>query len=275
MTKTKELVVAATEEQLAILDKSFPVAEDSRAPRLPRMGFLSKDIVEEKGTGKNKKITVVQSAGTFYTEVETDEVSEETGKKVWSKEFFGDQEPLDAVIFYHRKQLRMFDSVDNIYINTPIFDDNEEIVPLYKGATQIDKGLPASLQAKYPALTAKGKPSSKLKSEVILYLLVNEEVYQMNLSQSSKFSFQTYGRTTKVNHVITTLSMSDEMTQGTNTYRHIVFSSKGVMTQKQADLVLPVVKELNDYISAKKTAYGGQSQEEIAKMNADFEGINN
>ena len=255
MTKT------ASEEQLAILDQAYPVEEDNRGPRLPRLGFLSKDLIEESGTGKSKKIKVVQAAGTFYKEVETDEINQETGKKVWDKDFFNDEDPLNGVIFFHRKQLRFYDAADNMFINTPIYDRDDEIVPLFKGSTQIAKGIAKELQALYPALTAKGKPSSKLKEEKILYILLDDgQVYQMNLSQSSKFAFSDYGRKNKVNRLVTIMSASEEKTNGSNTYKHIEFSAGETITKVQADIIVPAVVELNEFIQAKADRIAGASE---------------
>ena len=81
MTTKKQELVPLTEEQLAVLNESFPVGDEQSRLLLPRFGMLAKDITEETGTGKNKKITVLQSAGTFYTETDKGEVDEK-GKKV-------------------------------------------------------------------------------------------------------------------------------------------------------------------------------------------------
>ncbi len=272
MAKKNEVMNVATEQQMAILDNSYPIDQDS-TPRfkVPRLGFLSKDLTEVTGTGKNKQIKVIQSAGTFFKEVETDELNDK-GKKVWSKDFFGDQEPIEAIIFFHRKQLRMFDGVDKMFINSPIYDTADEIVPLYKGSSKIDEGTPKALQAKYPDVTQKGKPTSKLKEEKIIYLLLLEDnqVYQMNLSQSSKFEFSDYGRNNKVNRVVTIMEGSEEKTNGSNTFRNIMFSPKRTISKAEADLIVPAVTELNQYVASKNARFSKTADTVAAIEDADL-----
>jgi hypothetical protein len=132
--KTNEL----SAEQLAILDQGFPVAnENSNSLILPRLGMLSKDITEETGTGKLKKIKVIEAAGTFFTERDMDEVDEETGKKKWTREYIDGSE-IDAIIVFHRRQLRMYDSSLEKFYSTPIFDTADQVVPLYLDKYYLD-----------------------------------------------------------------------------------------------------------------------------------------
>ncbi|HMI79342.1 MAG TPA: hypothetical protein VK484_11145 [Ferruginibacter sp.] len=230
--KTTEL--ALTEEQKAILDQSYPVSEESNRLQLPRLGLLSKDIVEESGTGKNKKIKVLQAAGYFYTESDKGETNEE-GKKVWTKEFIED-ETIDVTIVYHRYQLRKYDSSLEKFISSPIYDNAEQVIPLYLDKQVIKRGTEADLQKLYPALTQKGKPTSDLKKEVILYVLFNGELHQLNLSQSSKWEFMSYKKQVNPSTVITTLSSTEE-TFGTNTYRKMMFNVKRPIGQEEFELV--------------------------------------
>lgn len=228
----KETALALTDEQKALLDESYPVSDESSRLLLPRFGMLSKDITEEKGTGKNKKIDVIQAAGTFYTERDLGETSAE-GKKVWTKEFIED-ELVDVVIVYHRYQLRKYDSSLEKFISSPIYDNPEQIIPLYLDKQVIKRGTEKDLQDLYPALTQKGKPTSDLKKEVILYVLYNGELHQLNLSQSSKWEFMSYKRKVNPSTVITTISSTEE-TFGKNTYRKMMFSVKRSITSEEFD----------------------------------------
>jgi len=215
-----------TEEQLAILNDAFPVASESSRPSYPRFGMLSKDITEVSGTGKNKKVEVLQAAGSFYTEKDEGEVNEETGKKVWTKSFI-DGETVDVIITFHRRQLRMYDSSLEKFYSTPVYDNASQVLPLYLDKQVVMKGTQAELQAKFPTLTLKGKPSSKLKEETILYVIYEGEMYQMNLSQSSKWSFKDYSRNINPSACITNLG-SVEDTFGDNTFSKVTFT-KGRM----------------------------------------------
>lgn len=230
----KETELALTPEQLDILNSSYPASDEGQRLQLPRLGLLSKDIIEESGVGKNKKIKVLQAAGEFYTEKDLGETNEE-GKKVWTKEFI-DGETVDVIIVYHRYQLRRYDSSLEKFISSPIYDDSEQILPLYLDKQIIQRGTEAKLQSLYPKLTQKGKPTSDLKKEVILYVIYNGELHQLNLSQSSKWEFMSYKRKVNPSTVITTLSSTEE-TFGTNTYRKMQFTIKRPITQVEFEEV--------------------------------------
>jgi hypothetical protein len=224
-----------SQEQLDILNSSYPVSDESSRLSLPRLGLLSKDITEESGSGKNKKITVLEVAGTFYTESDQGEVDEDTGKKVWTKEFI-EGDTIDVIISFHRKQLRKFDSSLNKFISTPVYDTADQVLPIYLDKQIIKRGTPAELQALYPALTLKGKPTSDLKEETILYVIFNDVLHQMNISQSSKWEFKTYSKGVNPSTVITTLGSTEE-TFGTNTYRKLSFKNKRMITGEEFETV--------------------------------------
>jgi len=232
MSKTKAVTIS--EEQIAELNAAYPLAEESNRLQLPRFGCLSKDIVEESGTGKNKKITVLQAAGTFFTEKDEGEVNED-GKKVWTKTYL-EGETQDVQIVYHRRQLRKFDSSLEKFISSPIFDNGEQIIPLYLDKQIIQRGTQAQLQKLYPALTQKGKPTSDLREETILYVIYDGELHQMNLSQSSKWEFKTYAKSINPSTVVTTLGSVEE-TFGKNTYRKLTFKSAGLINRDQFEVV--------------------------------------
>ena len=268
MSKTKELA-PLSEEQLAILNQSYPVGEESSRLTLPRLGLLSKDITETVGTGKNKKINILQGAGEFYTEKDKGETNEE-GKKVWTKDFI-EGETIDVVIVYHRYQLRKYDSSLEKFISSPIYDNAEQVIPLYLDKQVIKKGTEADLQALYPALTQKGKPTSDLKKEVILYVLYSGELHQLNLSQSSKWEFMSYKRKVNPSTVITTLSSTEE-TFGTNTYRKMMFNIKRPISSEEFDEVAEnqgVVKQTVEADSRFLLATGTPEDED--KLNKEFE----
>jgi hypothetical protein len=219
MSKSTEI----NETQLAELNAAYPVSEDTGRLSLPRLGMLSKDITEVTGTGKAKKIKIIQSAGTFYTEMDKGEVNDE-GKKVWTKEFI-DGEEIEVIIPFHRYQLRRYDASLEKFYSTPIYDSAEQVLPLYLDKQVVQQGTQAELQAKYPKLTQKGKKSSDLKKYIILYVLYNGTMYQMNPSVSSGWAFDAYKRTVNPSTVLTALSSSEE-TFGDNTYRKMTFTNK-------------------------------------------------
>lgn len=261
----KKEVQTLSEEQLAVLNENYPVNDDNSRQSLPRFGLLSKDIIEESGTGKNKKITVVQAAGTFYTEKDLGEV-DENGKKVWTKEFL-DGEEQDVIIVFHRRQLRKYDSSLKKFISSPVFDNDQQIIPLYLDKQVIKRGTQAELQALYPALTQKGKPTSDLKEETILYVLYNDEMYQFNLSQSSKWAFKDYKKTVNPSTVVTTLGSVEE-TFGTNTYRKITFKNKSIITPADFDLVIEGQTLLKEQVVNDSTLFlvSGEQAKELKEF---------
>lgn len=230
----KEIKVLSAED-LAVLDSSYPVSEESNRLTFPRLGMLSKDLTEETGKGKAKTIKVIESAGTFYTEKDNGEVDEETGKKVWTKEFIGEE--IEVIIAYERKQLRKFDASLKKFISTPLYDNAEQVLPLYLDKQVIKRGTPEQLQSLYPALTAKGKKTSDLKEECILFVIYEGEMYQMTISQSSKWAFKDYKKGVNPSKVLTLVGSVEE-TFGTNAYRKMTFKNERFITQEELDSVL-------------------------------------
>lgn len=241
-----------SKEQLEVLNNAYPVEEGSNRTQLPRFGMLSKDIVEESGSGKNKKINVIEAAGTFYIERDLGEVNAE-GKKVWTKEYLKG-ETVDVIIAYHRRQLRKYDSSLEKFISSPIFDTADQVIPLYLDKQVIKRGTQAQLQSMYPALTQKGKPTSDLKEETILFVIYKDELYQMNISQSSKWEFMSYKKGINPSSVITTLGSTEE-TFGKNTYRKLTFKNKRLIDSDEFEIVRNSQDSIKESVEADKKLY--------------------
>lgn len=243
----KKEIKTLSAEELSVLNESYPVSDESTKLSLPRFGLLSKDIVEETGKGRNKTIKVLESAGTFYTEKDLGEVDEETGKKIWTKEFIG--EAAEVIIAFERKQLRKFDVSLKKFISSSVYDNKDQVIPLYLDKQVIKRGTPDMLQSLYPALTAKGKKSSDLKEETILFVIYKDELYQCTLSQSSKWSFKDYKKGLNPSTVLTMLNTSEE-TFGTNTYRKMTFTNIRNLTQEEFDLVKTFQGDLKEKVAS-------------------------
>jgi hypothetical protein len=232
--KKKTEVMLLTDEQKALLDSNFPVGEESNRLSLPKFGMLAKDLTEESGTGKNKKIKVLQAAGTFFTERDEGETNAE-GKKVWTKTYI-DSEIIDVQIIYFRHQLRMYDSSLGKFYSTPIYDNSEQVIPLYLDKAVVKKGTEKQLRDMFPKLSLKGKPSSKLDKKTILYVLYEGEMCQFELSVSSGWEFSGYRRKVNPSTVVTTLSSTQE-TSGSNTYNKVLFNIARPITSEEFDMV--------------------------------------
>jgi len=254
------------EKELANLNEAFPVVEANNRLVLPRFGMLSKDIVEETGTGKKKTIKVIEASGTFFTEVGNGEDVEKT---------FLEGEEKDVIIVFHRKQLKYFDKGLEQFISSPVFDTDDQIIPLYLDKRVVAKGTKDELQARYPALTQKGKKTSDLKEHKVLYVLVDGEFYQMNVSISSGWAFSKYASGfkdgTSPATVVTTLSSSEE-TFGTNTFRKIVFTNKRPINAEELAQVKESQSLIKDVAEATQAYYLEQSKLALegAKVEKDF-----
>lgn len=260
-------------EQLAILNESYPVSEESNGLVLPRFGMLSKDITESTGSGKTKKISVIQAAGTFFTERDNGEINEE-GKKVWTKTFL-DGDSQDVTIIYHRRQLRMYDSSLEKFYSTPIYDTSDQVLPLYLDKQVVKRDTQEQLQAMFPSVTLKGKPSSKLKEDTILFVLYKGEMYQCNLSQSSKWEFKSYAKKLNPSSVITTLGSVEE-TFGDNTFRKMTFTEKRKIKPEEFDSVVENQGVLKEKVENDKKFFlapvSSKADEEFDKIEGEAVG---
>lgn len=266
----KKTTTELSVEQLAILNAGFPINDESTRLVLPRFGMLSKDIIETTGEGKNKKIKIIEAAGTFYIEENKGEVGED-GKKVWTKTFI-EGEKQDVVILFYRKQLNMYDSSLEKFYSTPIFDNSEQIIPLYLDKQVVKRGTQKQLQEMFPAVTLKGKPSSKLKEQTILYVLLDGVLHQLNLSQSSKWEFMSYKKDINPSSVITTLSSVEE-TFGDNTFRKMTFTKKRNINGGEFDEVVENQRLLKDQVEADKRFFVPELASGEKKAQDDFDSL--
>jgi len=258
-----------TEKQIATLNEAFPITGETNRISLPRFGMLSKDITEVSGTGKNKKVKIIESAGTFFTESDEGEVNDE-GKKIWTKKFI-EGETVDVIITYHRRQLRMYDSSLEKFYSTPVYDNATQVLPLYLDKQVVMSGTQAELQAKFPTLTLKGKASSKLKEETILYVLYEKELYQMNLSQSSKWVFKDYAKKVNPSTVLTTLGSVEE-TFGDNTFSKVTFTNKCLIDGDQFEKVSESQDTLKEVVASDEKLFLASGETAQDKLNKEFSG---
>jgi hypothetical protein len=271
MTKKETgLANVADQETLALLQESYPVEQTTNRIQLPRLGMYSQDKTEESKnpkTGK-KEIKILAEAGTFYTENQTDE-EDENGKRIWAKTDIGTS--IEGVILYQRKQLSYYDEATEEYTSSPVYDTDEEIVPLWCNKKEIARGTPKELKAMYEYV-ADGKTKSKLKDNRILYVEYNGEVYQMNLHGSSMYSFLTYSRSLLAPSVVTAMS-SEAKEKGTIAWNQMSFSPVRKLTQQEAMDVLAKVQDIRMTVAMEKDQYVKKettSTEIVDKKLADY-----
>lgn len=258
---SKELITAPTAQALAELESMYPVEQGFQRILLPRISLVSQDKTE----GKGKSMKVVTEAGTFFTERETEETTDE-GKKIWDKKEIGTE--LKAIIIYKRKQLKYYDESTGLYTSSPIYDNDDEIIPLFCDKKEIDRGTPKELQAKYPGVTTSGKATSKLEVNRILYVLFNGELYQWNLRGSSMFSFLGYEKKVRVPAVLTKIS-SESKEKGSIKWNQATFEVARQLNADEVADVISRVKEISTAIKLEKSFYASQAVE-VKKEEDDF-----
>ncbi len=251
----KELANVASDEVLAQLGESYPIEQGGLTIQLPRLGLVSQDITKETGTGKNKKIEVVTPAGEFYIDQQTEEVDKD-GKNVWSKEEIGDG--FEGIIVFKRKQLRLYDEATEKYTSSPIYDNDDEVLPLFCDKKEIARGTPAELKEKYEFTTSDGKVKSKLEDNRISYILYKGELYQMNLRGSSMWSLAKYEKTVVVPTVLTAFGSTAE-TKGQISWNKMSFKVVRKITGEEAKLILEKQDMLKKAIALSKASYAKAS----------------
>src|SRR3990167_3200177 len=170
MTKnTKALVSQANETSLSELKNQYPIERGFQRILLPRLSMASQDKYE----GKGKTAKLIKEAGIFTIERQTDE-EDDTGKKIWLKEELGDK--VEGVVIYQRKQLRLYDEKTEMYTSSPIYDEDDQIIPLFCNKKEVARGTPAELKTIYQYKDKDGKTKSKLEDNRALYFLKDDEV---------------------------------------------------------------------------------------------------
>ena len=246
MAKKETTAVAVRDEALiAELNEMFPKETGGFTRiQLPRLSFVSQDQTE----GKGKSMVVTAEAGTFFTEKESGEV-DEAGKKVWNKTEIGSS--FNGIILYHRYQLSYYDEATEKYTSSPVYDSQDEIIPLWSDKKEVAKGTPAELKAQYQFVDKDGKTKSKLKDNRILYVMKDGEVYQLNLHGSSMYSFMTYARNVTVPTMLTTFS-SEPQEKGSIQWNMMTFKVAHPLSNEELLQVRDKVRDIKQAIIMEK-----------------------
>lgn len=267
-TKGKEVALVASDKELATVGAEFPSEPQFSRVLLPRLGLISQDKTE----GKGKAMKVVAEAGTFYIEKQTEETDED-GKKIWEREEIGTN--LEAIILYQRKQLRMYDEKTEKYTSSPVYDSEEEIIPIFCDKQEVGKGTPAQLQAKY-LYTPKGsdKQKSALEANRIVYVLYQGEVFQLNLRGTSMYSYLSYARKVTPNTVVTKFdSIAKE--NGDIAWNQMIFEALRKLSPQEVKDVRKAIEEIKQGISQEKGFFAGQAGAVASEQKAqkDFDAL--
>lgn len=260
----KELSTSISQDTLAALNASFPVETSFQRAIFPRISMVAQDRRE----GKGKSMTVVTEAGTWLLENQTEDINPETGKQAWVKEELG--KSFEGVIIFQRRQLRHFDEATNMYTSSPIYDNDTEVIPLFRDKKEVARGTAAELKAlkEYMTVDAKTmKPKSKLEGNKILYILYpfdteSSVIHQCTLRGSSMYAFQAFARKTNIPTVLISFS-SEAKEKGSIQWNQATFTPVRKLTEEEAVFVLSKVREIRDGIEQEK-GYFNKSKSDLA-----------
>ena len=262
MSKTKQELAVRDEALLAELNDMFPKETGGFTRiQLPRLSFVSQDQTE----GKGKQMVVTAEAGTFFTEKESSEVTEE-GKKKWDKTEIGSA--MEGIILYYRYQLSYYDEATEKYTSSPVYDSQDEILPLWSDKKEIAKGTPADLKAQYQFVDKDGKTKSKLKDNRILYVMKDGEVYQLNLHGSSMYSFMKYAKTVNCPTVLTTFA-SEPQEKGSIQWNMMTFKPTRPLDNEQLQEVAAKVRDIKQAIIMEKGTRTATPTVQVEVVDAD------
>lgn len=278
--KSTAVMVAPTEAQLAELGGAVEQEAGFERLHLPRIGFAAKDKTEAVGTGKKKTINLLMAAGTYFYEREGDEVvTREDGSegKVWEREEIDEENPIEGILVFKRKQLRYFDEPNNKFISSSIFggeddeDPKKDIISLFKDGKKIDSGTVAELQKKYPhKLSKKNKPIPQLAIESICYVLVDGELYQMNIKGSSLWALRDYTKKVKAATVITRFGSKANVV-GDNEFNSMTFTPVRPLNLEEVELAIETLRMIRKGINDEKAYFAGQNND--SEVDAKFEAL--
>lgn len=260
--KSTAMVSAPSEETVALLGNLFPTEAGFQRAFLPRLGMYSQDKYEKDS--KTKEVQLVKEAGMFFVELQDEEESEDENgdmKRQFRKTELG-TDPITGIIVYVRKQLSFYDSASDSYTSSPVYDEDDEIIPLWCNKAEVARGTPAELKAMYPGVTAKGKPKSNLDDNRILYVLFQgpaddePRMYQLNLRGTSLFSFKDYRGKVRPNipSVLTQFS-SESQKVGEIEWNKMTFSKARDLTQEEINVVVENVTTLVAAIRDEKAQF--------------------
>ena len=254
--KTTAVTTEASADVLAQLTAMFPQGDSYNRTKFPKLVFKSQTVLDD-----NEEVVI--KAGTFFIDRETEEVDEQ-GKNKWESVEVG--KTLDGHIIYYRKRLQYWDAKDEVFFSTPMYDEDTEIIPLFKGGEFVAEGTPAQLKAMYPKVVEysdkktgekKTKTVSHLDDAKVLYVLVNGELLELTIRGSSMWSFNDYLKKFAPQACITTFNSTKEEA-GTNKWNKMSFKVLRNPTQEEAVLAVNTIEELRQGIAHEKAYYASK-----------------
>ena len=238
---------------LEALKASYPQhAEDNYVKNnLPQIRFKAKAVLDDEDK-------VVTKAGTFVTVVRSEEKVDD--KYEYTENVLGADITVD--VLYERYKLNYYNSGDNAYVSSPVFDNKEEVVKLFSGGKEIASGTVAELQGQY-LIEKDGKKKSELQLLKVLYVLYNGDVHEMTLSLGNGYAWRKYKQETMV-PVVHTKIASKKTEHGGNKYNEMTFTAGEYLTEEEAVRNLAIVEDIRKGIAEEKAFYGQAVAEQQA-----------
>ena len=238
---------------LEALRASYPQhAEDNYVKNnLPQIRFKAKAVLDDDDK-------VVTKAGTFVTVVRSEEKVDD--KYEYTENVLGADITVD--VLYERYKLNYYNSGDNAYVSSPVFDNKEEVVKLFSGGKEIASGTVAELQGQY-LIEKDGKKKSELQLLKVLYVLYNGDVHEMTLSLGNGYAWRKYKQETMV-PVVHTKIASKKTEHGGNKYNEMTFTAGEYLTEEEAVRNLSIVEDIKKGIAEEKAFYGQAVAEQQA-----------
>lgn len=269
MKKSTEVSTTVNEKAMAVFRDGYPVEQSIERMIFPRISFASQNVTE----GKGKAMKVVTEAGTFFTEQQGDkeeEYTDDDGKKakrkVWEKDEIGTT--FKATILFERKQLRYYNESTETYTSSPIYDTEDQIIPLFRGKEEVDRGTPPELQGRkeYAGTTQKGKPKSNLEVNRILYVIYKGDVYQLSIRGTSMYAYLTYRRDLNKQGLlppaVLTRFDSESKEKGKINWNQMMFEMVEALEGDALTESLENYTNLKGKIEAEKAFYASQKKED-------------
>ncbi len=137
-----------------------------------------------------------------------------------------------------------YDGDTQLYTSSPIYDTDDEIIPLFSNKKEVDRGTPAELKGREDyAFEKDGKKKSKLEDNKILYVLYNDDIYQLNLRGTSMYAFMTYAKKTLPPSVVTSFG-SEPKEKGSIEWNQMTFNNVRDLDTTEVDMVLSKIQEI-------------------------------
>ena len=247
MSESTEITTEVSKDLLAEAAGNMPTDSSFQRIILPRIGLHTKDETE----GKGKAMVVTEEAGTYYIESESEETND-AGKKVWKKTAIGKE--FEATVIYYRKKLTLYDSKEKKYTNSPIYDNDTDIVPLFKDKREIARGTPAELKNRKEYVykdERTGKTKSHLDDMKVLYILYKGNIYQSEIKRSSMWAFNAYTRGV-VPPVVLTHFSSEYKDSGSVEWNQMAFKTLRKLTSEEVVEVVGLQNMIKSSIKAEK-----------------------